>query len=159
MLLGDVGHGAQKPLEQDKYSWQQAGNFIDSHLGVATEGVPPAAASFPTLCPGTGPHVPLTSDNWDTLVKVSPRTFASAALPLRQTDSLSSDVEEEMASEPFANAGRCIERPADKSASGAFLALACRQPVHDAGSALRDPSVQDDGRGHDCRREAVGHRA
>ncbi len=120
MLLGDVGHGAQKPLEQDQYSWQQAGNFIDTHLGVATEGVPPAAVSFPTRCPATGPHVPLTSDNWDALVKPSPRTFSSAPLDLRRTDSLSSDLEEEMASEPFANAGHCIERPADKSASGAF---------------------------------------
>lgn len=120
MLLGDIGHGAQNPPEQNKYFWQQAGNFIDTHLGVAAEGVPSAAASFSTLCPRTGRHVPLTSDNWDTLVKASPRTFASAALPLRQTASLSSDVEEEMASEPFANAGRCIERPAEKSASGAF---------------------------------------
>ncbi len=134
ILLGDVGHGAQNPAEQKDYSWDKAGKFIDSHLGVAAEGVA-QAASFPTLCASTGPHVPVIGDNWDALVKQSPRTFSSPAF--QQTDSSSSNVEEEMASDPQSNSGRCIERPADKSASGASWSW----PVEGEFTMLGLPSV------------------
>lgn len=125
MLIGDVGHGAQAPDEQVHYSQDQAGDFIDTQLGVATDGVVPAAASFATVCGGTGPHVALTSDNWDALVQRAPRNFSSDSSDrpdeLRHTDSWSSNLEEEMASDPSSAAGgSCIERPEGASASKAL---------------------------------------
>jgi dienelactone hydrolase len=120
MLLGDTGHGSQNPLHQQRHAWRQAGSFIDAHLGVATDGVPAVASSFATLCPAREDQAPLTGDNWDALVKKKPLTFASGALDLpRATDSSSSNIEEEAAADPSSAAGRCIERPAHKSASGA----------------------------------------
>jgi predicted acyl esterase len=44
MLIGDIGHGAQAPEDQVRYSTDQAGDFIDTQLGVATDRVVPAAA-------------------------------------------------------------------------------------------------------------------
>lgn len=130
VLLGDIGHNAQNPLAQGAYAWEQAGYFIDTHLGVETDGLPVVAASFPTLC-AVGDHVPLTADTWDTLVRENPLTFSSD--DYRATNSWSSNIGEEVASDPvlastdplpdgspdpFPNSGACVERDANASASG-----------------------------------------
>ena len=162
LLIGDLGHGSQAPPGQKKYAWRQVVDFIDTHLGVGTNGVPAVAASFSTLCVDRPPgqkDPPLETvpeavpeaigENWDTLVKQNPLTFSSAdktgeqlSLPgpldePRTTNSVSSDIEEEMASDPIANSGRCIERPGKSSASGAYW----RWAVGDEFTMLGLPSV------------------
>lgn len=131
LLLGDVGHGAQEPVHQVTYQWDQVASFIDTHLGVSPGGLPPTVASFPTVCGKSDPPdadapeaqtpLPLTGDSWDTIVKPSPLTYTPTPLDRkRTTSSSSSDIEEELASDPQSVTRTCIERPADKSASGAF---------------------------------------
>ncbi len=117
LLVADLGHGSQNRRAHDLYAWQQAGAFIDSHLGIPTEGVPPVAASFPTVCPGTDSLEHLSSDNWDTLVRHRSLRFPSD--DRQQTDSSSSNVAEEAATDPASTTAACIERPGDASASGA----------------------------------------
>ena len=135
VLLGDLGHNAQSPAQQLQYAVDQASSFIDTHLGVITSPLPPVAASFPTLCaPGDHDHVVSTGDNWDVLAKEKPLTFSSDAS--QNTDSVSSNIGEEVASDPvlvstqppgeageavdpFPAAGGCVERDGGASASGA----------------------------------------
>jgi predicted acyl esterase len=117
LLLADLGHGSQNRPAHDLHAWQQAVAFIDSHLGIPTDGAPPVAASFPTVCPATDSLEHLSSDNWDTLVKHSPLTFPSD--DRQQTDSSSSNAAEEAATDPAGTTAACIERPGDASASGA----------------------------------------
>lgn len=147
VFLSDLGHGSQNPPEQATYLWKQVRNFFDAHLGAGTEDVA-AAASFPTVCRGGAawpvpplnpppppPSHPVVGDNWDTLVRQNRLTFSSEAL--LETNSWSSDVVEEAASDPMSNIGRCVERPANSSASGATW----RWSVEDPFTMLGLPSV------------------
>ena len=158
LLLGDLGHGSQNPKQQVDYTWDQVRNFIDARLGGAADNVP-AAASFPTLCPaGEDRHVPATADNWDVLVKQNRITFSSQEGDGRRTDSFSSNIGEEVASDPtlvstevppdgvlpattpidpFPSAGACVTRDGAASASGEFW----RWTVTEGFTMLGLPSV------------------
>lgn len=137
LLLGDLGHGAQNQPQQTAYAWDQVQAFLDTHLAAGSVGVAPAA-SFPTACGATGPGQPVVGDSWDTIVKPSPVTFSPGPLDrARTTSSSSSDLEEEMASDPQTVSGACVERPAEKSASGAFW----RWPVTTDFTLLGLPTV------------------